>query len=88
MAFALWPQQIHCPNCGYEGRAKVKGTGCVAWLVLLGLFIVSFFFWPFFIITGLVFLVILFMPAKQICPVCKHPNPIPLKHYRKQKIQQ
>ena len=82
MAFTLWPQQIHCPNCNYEGRAKIKGTGCIAWLVWLGIVIVSFFFPPLFIVAGLVFLVLLFKPAQQICPVCKNPNPIPLKHYK------
>ena len=77
MAFALWAKQIRCPNCGYEGRAQIKGSGCGLWLLFLALFLVSFLFWPLFIVAGIMFLWLLFKPADQICPKCKFANPIP-----------
>lgn len=77
MAFALWPKQIRCPNCNYEGKAQVVGTGCGMWLVFLVVFIVSFFLWPLFIVAGIMFLWLLLKPANQICPKCKFANPIP-----------
>ena len=77
MGFALWVKQIRCPNCGYEGKAQVKGSGCVLWLLLLILFFVSFLYWPLFLVVGIMFLWLVFKPADQICPKCKFANPIP-----------
>lgn len=77
MAFALWPKQIKCPNCQYEGKAKIKGAGCGLWLLFLVLFFISFLFWPLFIVAGIMFLWLLLKPADQICPKCKYANPIP-----------
>ena len=77
MAFALWPKYIRCPNCNYEGRASIQGSGCGLWLLLLALFFISLFFWPFFIVVGIMFLWLIFKPAKQICPKCKYDFPIP-----------
>lgn len=77
MSFALWAKQIRCPNCGYEGRAKVVGTGCGLWLVFLTIFIVSFFFLPLLIVAGIMFFWLLLKPASQICPKCKFANPAP-----------
>lgn len=77
MAFALWPKQIKCPNCQYEGKAKIKGSGCGLWLLFLVLFFISFLFWPLFIVAGIMFLWLLLKPADQICPKCNYANPIP-----------
>ncbi|WP_027355107.1 LITAF-like zinc ribbon domain-containing protein [Desulfosarcina sp. BuS5] len=77
MAFALWRKQIKCPNCQYEGKAQIKGSGCGLWLVFLVLFSISFLFWPLFIVAGIMFLWLLLKPADQICPKCKYVNPIP-----------
>jgi hypothetical protein len=70
MSTGWWPWKIHCPNCNYEGCAKLKGTGSLAWIMLLALFFVSFLFWPLFIVIGLFFLYLLIKLSKQICPKC------------------
>ena len=77
MAFALWAKQVKCPNCGYEGAARVKGSGCGMWLIFLVLFFVSFLFWPLFLVSAIMFLWLLLKPADQICPKCKYPHPVP-----------
>lgn len=77
MAFALRAKQITCPNCKYEGKAEVKGTGCGLWLTFVVLFLVSFGFWPLFVATGPMFLWLLFKPAQQVCRKCKFGNPVP-----------
>ncbi|MGC8737803.1 MAG: LITAF-like zinc ribbon domain-containing protein [Candidatus Hydrogenedens sp.] len=76
MAFVLKSKTIKCPNCFYEGKAKVEETGCGLWLLLLVVLIVSFSFPPLFIVIPLMFLWLLLKPAKQICPRCKYPYPI------------
>ncbi len=76
MAFTLWPKTIKCPNCFYEGKAEVEGTGCGSWLLLLVMLIVSFNFTPLFIVIPFMFFWLLLKPAKQICPRCKYPYPI------------
>jgi hypothetical protein len=77
MAFALFVKQIKCPNCNYEGKASVQGSGCGLWLLFLVLFFVSFLIWPLFIVAAIMFLWLIFKQAKQICPNCKFENPIP-----------
>jgi hypothetical protein len=77
MAFALWPRQITCPNCTFDGKAKAKGTGCGLWLLFGVLVLLSFAFWPLFIAAGPMFLWLLLKPADQICPRCKFANPVP-----------
>lgn len=77
MAFVLHAKEIKCPNCFYEGKAQVKGTGCGLWLLFLTILIVSFVFIPLLVIVPLMFLWLLFKPAEQICPRCKYPHPIP-----------
>ena len=82
MAFALWAKSVHCPNCHYQGKAKIKGTGCLGWIVFLALLIISFFFWPLFIVTFLLFLWLIFKPANQVCPKCGWENPVPIKQWQ------
>lgn len=77
MSFALWQKNIECPNCKYTGRAKLVGPGCGAWFAFLIILIISFYFWPLFLVAGLMLLWLIFQPAKQICPKCKFQNPIP-----------
>ena len=79
MAFALWPKKISCPNCGYEGDAKVEGASGVAVFMWLLLLIASFVFFPLFLVSIPMLLWLLMKPAKQICPECKYQYPIPLK---------
>ena len=70
MSTGWWPREIHCPNCHYEGRARLKEIGCLGWIILLALFFVSFLCWPLFIVTGLLSLYFLFKPSRLICPKC------------------
>jgi len=77
MAFALWAKQVRCPNCKYEGRAQIRGSGCGHWLLCLFVLFISILFWPLLIVAGLMFLWLLLKPADQICPKCKFANPIP-----------
>ena len=76
MSIALYRKAIHCPQCHYEGSAKVKGTG--AGIALLGLItlIFGFYFWPLIIISIILFGVAILRPAKQICPKCSWEYPI------------
>ena len=78
MAFALFAKKVKCPNCGYEGKAMIKGAGCGMWLVFLALLVASFVFWPLFIVAGLMFLWLAFKPADQVCPKCKWDHPVPI----------
>ena len=76
MSVALYRKTIHCPQCHYEGSARVKGTG---WgLALFGLIalILGFFFWPLLIIAALLFVAATIRPAKQICPKCRWEYPM------------
>jgi hypothetical protein len=77
MSTGWLPIKIYCSNCHYEGRAKLKSTGCLGWIILLGLFFISFLFWSLFMITGLSFFYLLLRPSKQICPKCGWEFPIP-----------
>jgi len=77
MAFALKSKQIKCPNCGFEGKAKIKGSGGGKWILWFALLVISFFFWPLFLVVFAMFLWLVFKPAKQICPKCGHDHPIP-----------
>ena len=78
MAFALYRKKIKCPNCGYEGKAKIKGSGCGLLLLWLAVVLVSvFLFWPLLIVAFLMLLWIIFKPAKQVCPKCGYEHPIP-----------
>lgn len=85
MSFALWPKSIHCPNCHYEGSAKVKGTGGSLGIMALIFIVLGFIIhWAMFVL-GLIFMVLaVFKPADQICPTCKFANPVPLDNWRAQ----
>ena len=77
MAFAFKVKEVRCPNCNYEGKAQIKGSGGGLVILFLILFFVSFLFPPLFIVAGIMFLWLLLKQAKQICPKCKFENPIP-----------
>lgn len=77
MAFVLKVKEIRCPNCNYEGKAQIKGSGGGLVILFLILFFVSFLFWPLFFVAGIMLLWLVLKPANQICPKCKFENPIP-----------
>lgn len=82
MSFVVAVKDIHCPNCHFKGKAKLKSTAGLGWILFLILFIVSFFFWPLFFVTAILFFALLFKPALQICPKCNWANPIPLEQWQ------
>ena len=88
MSIALYRKTIHCPQCHYEGSAKVKGTGW--WLALFGLIalILGIYFWPLFLIAVLLFIVALLRPAKQICPKCRWEYPMTRSQHEQQAEQE
>jgi hypothetical protein len=86
MAFAISSKKVHCPNCHYEGRAKVHGAGCGMWLLwLVSLAFGVVFVWLVLppIICILMFFWLLLKPAKQTCKKCGFLNPIPISQWRK-----
>jgi len=87
MSIALYRKAIHCPNCKYDGAAKVKGTGGALAIIGLILLIIGFFFWPLIIAAILLFIIATIIPAKQICPKCKFENPLPLSQWKKQNLK-
>ena len=78
MSIALWTKNIRCPNCKFEGKAKVKGTGGWLFLIAIILFLIGIVFWLLLILVPILILIAIFRPAKQICPNCKWEHPIPL----------
>ena len=86
MAFAISTKSIHCPNCAYEGKAKIQGSGCGWWLLWLVSLLCGILFFSLIIppiICGLMFLWLALKPAGQVCRVCGNSNVIPLSHWRK-----
>jgi LITAF-like zinc ribbon domain len=81
MSMAFYRHRIHCPQCHYEGNAKVKGTGGGLALFGLAVLILGYWFPPLIIVSVLFFLVAIFKPAKQICPECKWAYPVPRTHW-------
>jgi hypothetical protein len=85
MAMAIYAKKIHCPNCHYEGKARVLGSGCGLWLTWLAVLTAAIAFsWLIIppIICILMFLWLLFKPAKQTCRICGNPNVIPVRQWR------
>ncbi len=76
MAFTLGPKTIKCPNCFYEGRAEVKGTGFGTWLTFLIFCAIAATFPILFAVVPIFFIWLVFKPAEHICPRCKYPYPI------------
>ncbi len=79
--------KIHCPNCKYEGKAKDITPGCLQLIFLVVLVMLSIFFWPLFIVTGLMFLYFIFSGKVYACPECKWKNPIPLHKYKERNVE-
>ena len=83
---ALGAPKVHCPNCGYEGRARVVGRGCGMWLLWLALLVVSFFFLPLFLVTVPMFFWLAFS-TRTICRACSNPHVVRLRRWRKMQGQ-
>jgi len=72
--------KVYCPNCKFEGKAKVVDSGCLQASMLIGLFVVGIFIWPLLLICVGLFIYFLSQGKKLQCPVCRFENPIPEAH--------
>lgn len=82
MPIATGRRTIHCPECNFEGKARKRHTG--GGFALLGAMslVAGLFFWPLIGVSVILFLVVAFCPAKQICPHCEWEHPIPLVQWQ------
>lgn len=79
MAFALKVKTVKCPNCGHEGKAKLKGVGPGVIALFVLLLFCSLFFWPLIVVVVVLALYMGFRPADQVCANCKYPHPVEVK---------
>lgn len=87
MSFVLYRKTVHCPNCDYEGKAKIKGESFGLYAAGFLFVFMGFFLWPL-ALPGVLFLIIgLFKPGRQICPQCAYDYPIPLRRYQEMQIK-
>jgi len=83
MADLLIPKPIHCRQCDFEGKSLVQGTGCLWRLLVLALILGGIYFWPLFILVGLILVYLFFKPARHFCPKCGSNKVVALEQYRK-----
>ncbi len=67
--------QIRCPNCGYEGKVKIKSAAGL-WILWLILCLVSLVFWPLLLAVPVVFLWLVLKSPERICPRCSFAHPM------------
>jgi ssDNA-binding Zn-finger/Zn-ribbon topoisomerase 1 len=75
MSMAMLKKLIHCPNCGYDGKSKIQGTGGLPALFGLISVIIGVYFWPLIIVGIILFFVAVFRPANHVCPTCNWSHP-------------
>ena len=85
MSLAFCSKKIHCTNCHYEGKERIRGAGTGATLVLVLMLTASFFYWPLFVLAAGVFVWIVCTPACSICPRCGWGHPVPVEQYEQHK---
>ena len=86
MTFALYPKKIYCPNCHYTGKAKLKRKKIPHELIILliGIFIISFFF-SLLVPFSLIYLLWLILVSfEHVCPICRWRYPLSSARYRRQ----
>lgn len=75
---------IGCPNCKFEGKPnRTTVNTALFWGSFLFGALGLVFYLPLFLICALVFLWLVFRPAKQSCPTCGFAYVIPIEHWRK-----
>ncbi|MDP6460151.1 MAG: hypothetical protein QF819_00645 [Gemmatimonadota bacterium] len=77
MALFFGASPVRCPNCEYEGPARLRGPGCGLWLLLLTVFLVSFSFPPLFLVFFLMGMWLLLKRPSPVCRKCGYEHPIP-----------
>jgi len=83
MAVLLIPKAIHCHECNFEGKSRVRGAGTLMRLSALALIIGGFYFWPLFLVVAGLMVYQLFQPARHSCPECGSPRIEELDRYRR-----
>ena len=85
MALTFCSKRIHCTNCHYQGKERIRGAGLGATVAFLLLLTASFLYWPLFLPAGAVLVWIVCTPACSICPRCGWQHPIWIEQYEQQK---
>lgn len=67
-----------CPQCGSQGRSKLKTRGSMALEIVL---------WLALIVPGLIYSIWRLTTKQEVCPNCSNPGMIPLSSPRGQQLQ-
>ncbi len=67
---AILRGEYRCPECGYTGRGRLGWLGIFLLIVGVVFFLLSWAFWPLFLIWPFIFMAVLFLPLGRSCPVC------------------
>jgi hypothetical protein len=66
----VFRRQIECTGCDYVGVAKMSWLGIALWVLSILLFVLSFAFWPLFLVWPILVIFLLIYPVGQVCPQC------------------
>jgi len=86
---AFLRKKIHCTNCDYTGKSKIKNTGQALQVGGLFVLIAGFiFFMPAAIAGAIMIFIPMFIPDKHICPECGWENVIKVSAKKAQQENQ
>jgi len=83
MALFSTRRKVHCPQCGHDGREKLRGTGGwfkFFWLLSIPAGVLFFVIWLFTIVG---FLWMVLRAPHRLCAVCGWENLVPLKQWHR-----
>ena len=63
-------KKIKCSGCEYTGEATMNMPGIVLWIIGLVLVVMSFAFWPLFLVWPVLIIFLILYPIGQVCPEC------------------
>jgi hypothetical protein len=66
----MFRREIDCPDCQYTGASKWTPLGILLWGLSIVLVVLSFIFWPLFLVWPILVVFLLFYPVGQTCPEC------------------
>ena len=67
----MFRRHIECTDCEYVGVATMSWLGIALWVLSILLVVLSFVFWPLFLIWPILVIILLVYPVGQVCPKCK-----------------
>jgi hypothetical protein len=67
---AVFKREIKCSDCEYVGAERMTLPGIALWVASLLLFVLSFVFWPLFLVWPFLIIFLLVYPVGQVCPKC------------------